>query len=115
MASSCASIFNGTKETITIKSDVKGTEIYVDENKVGTDSATVVIPKKKLKSTILKSKKLGCTDKTGSIPTAFDPTTLLGLFIDFGLISILMVDGLATGAVTEAAQSYVDLTPNCSK
>ncbi len=112
--SSCASIFNGTKETITIKSDIKGTELYVDENKVGVDSATVVIPKKKLKSTILKAKKVGCSDKTTNIATSFDPTTILGLFIDLGLISILVVDGLVTGAVNEAAQNYVDLTPNCS-
>lgn len=54
---SCAAIFNGTKETITIKSDQKNTILYQDNQEIGTDSATVTIPKRSLNPLYSKLKK----------------------------------------------------------
>jgi hypothetical protein len=47
--------------------------------------------------------------------TSFDAITLLGILIDFGLITILVIDWGITGAVTKAAQTDYALTPDCPK
>lgn len=109
----CAAIFNGTKENLTIRSNQKGSSIYLNGNKVGTDSANVIIPKKDLKSAVIKVSKAGCQDATTAVPTTVDPATFLGILIDFGIISILVVDGLATGAITKASQEHIELSPVC--
>jgi hypothetical protein len=44
----------------------------------------------------------------------FDPTSLLGILLDFGLISILVVDWGITGAIREAERTNYVLNPNCT-
>lgn len=63
---------------------------------------------------MLRADKAGCNERTSPIPTTFDGVTLLGLFIDAGIVSIVVVDWLATGAVHKAAQTDFILTPECS-
>lgn len=110
---SCASMFSGTTQTILVRSDQKGTKLFLNNDEIGTDTATVQISKKNLNNSILIAKKPGCTDAQSSIPTKFDATSLLGVFIDFGLISILIVDWGITGAVHEAERTSFVLNPSC--
>lgn len=67
---------------------------------------------KKKENYVLKAEKNGC--KTTVIPQkTFDPTTLLGVFIDWGIISILVVDGAATGAWQKFNQTSYIVDPDC--
>jgi len=111
----CAAIFTGTSEQISLRSNVANTEFIVNGRTVGKGtSAMATIKRKDLKQTVLIAQKEGCADATGSIETAFNGHTLWGLFWDLGLISILVVDGAATGAWTKAADRNYFLEPNCS-
>jgi len=109
----CASMFSGTSQTILVRSDQKGTKLYLNNEEIGTDTATVQISKKNLKNSILVAKKTGCSDAQTSIPTKFDATSLLGILIDFGLITILVVDLAITGAMNEAERTNFILNPTC--
>jgi hypothetical protein len=114
--SGCAAMFNGTSETINLRSEEADTQFFVNNNEIGKGtSATTSLPKKNLKTAVLRAEKPGCTPQSSLIETAFDPTTLLGLIIDCGVISILVVDWAATGAITKADQRNYILTPKCPK
>ena len=78
-------------------------------------SAITTIPKKNLKNTVLRVEKENCHSKSSPIETSFDGITLLGILLDFGIVSILLVDWAATGAVNQAAQTDYILTPECPK
>jgi len=110
--SGCASMFSGTTETIYIRSNLPETKFYANERELGTGtSAIVTIPKKKLSKTTLRAEKKGYHSKTTPIDTSFDPVTLLGVLIDYGIFTIVCIDGLGTGAITKAAQTDYILTP----
>lgn len=113
LVSGCASIINGTTETIHIRSYETGTKIFLNDRQIGEDFADVTIAKRKLKNTTLIAKKDGCDDHSTSIETSFDPVSFLGLVIDFGLISVLLVDWGLTGAVYKADKANYVLTPKC--
>ncbi len=109
-------MFHGTKETIYVRSEEQDTRFYLNNRDIGKGtSATTTIEKKQLRNAVLRTEKNGCNTKSSPIETAFDGVTLLGIFVDFGVISIIVVDWLATGAVTRAAQAEYILTPECSK
>ncbi len=110
----CASMFSGTTQNLLVKSDQKGTKLYLNNDEIGTDTATVQISKKNLKNSVLIAKKAGCTDAQTTIPTKFDATSLLGILIDFGLITVLVVDWGVTGAVNEAERTSFILNPTCN-
>lgn len=109
----CASMFSGTTQNILVRSEVKGTKIYYNNEEIGTDTASVQIAKKNLKNAVIVAKKPGCSDAQTFIPTKFDATSLLGILLDFGIISILVVDVGVTGAVNEAERTSFLLNPNC--
>lgn len=110
----CASIFNGTTETIYVRSTLPDTVFYANSREIGRGTMAVTsIPKKKLKSTMLRAEKDGCDPAVAPIETAFDATTLLGVLIDWGIVSVLIVDGAGTGAITKAARNDYVLTPLC--
>lgn len=112
---SCAAMFHGTKETIHVRSEKPNTIFFAGEQEIGRGSnAVTTISKKKLSKTTLRAEKNGCSTKTVPIETKFDGVSLLGLLLDLGLISILVVDLGATGAVHQAAQTDYILTPECS-
>ncbi len=116
LVSGCAAMFNGTSETINLRSEEQDTKFLVNEREIGKGTSTVtIISKKDLKSAILRAEKPGCATQSSLIETTFDPTTLLGILIDCGIISILVVDWAATGAVTKASQTDYVLTPECPK
>ncbi|WP_223823662.1 hypothetical protein [Candidatus Enterovibrio escicola] len=58
----------------------------------------------------------GSNDKCKSVTIlatkSFDPTTLLGVFLDFGIVSIFVVDGLS-GAWQQFDQTNYVIDANC--
>lgn len=111
----CASIIHGSSESIDVHSEVPGASIYLNNQKIGTGNASVSIPKKQLSSSVLRASKPGCDDAAKAIETSFDATSLLGILIDWGIISIIGVDWLGTGAIHHAQQTSYILNPNCHK
>jgi len=111
-SSGCASMFNGTTETIYLRSNLPNTTFYANAREIGRGtSAVTTIPKKQLSKTTLRAEKAGCHPKTTPIETSFDATTLLGVFLDYGIFSIVCFDWIGTGAITKAAQTDYILTP----
>jgi hypothetical protein len=106
-------MFSGTTQNILVRSEVKGSKIYYNNEEIGTDTASVQIAKKNLKNAIFVAKKSGCSDAQTFVPTKFDATSLLGVLLDFGIISILVIDFGVTGAVNEAERTSFLLNPNC--
>jgi hypothetical protein len=108
---SCAAMFSGTRDNISIRSNEEGSTIYMNEMYLGKNNAFTTIPKKGAYS--IRVSKKGCADKTVPITRSFDPITLLGALIDWGLVSILIVDGVATGAIHKADQTTFVIDPEC--
>jgi hypothetical protein len=115
LSSGCASMFNGSKETIYVRSNVDNTVFYANAREIGRGtSAVTTIPKKQITKTTLRAEKEGCVTQSTPIITEFDWTTLLGIPIDFGIVSIIIVDGIGTGAINKASQTEYVLTPLCN-
>ena len=114
--SSCASIFTGIEEKIIFRSEEDDTFFYYNDTFAGKGKSTSVrMRKKNLDKVQLRGEKNNCTPKTQPVITEFNPLSLLGFFIDAGIVSIVIVDWAATGAIEKAAQTTYDLTPDCNK
>lgn len=111
--SSCASILSGTTDTIYVRSEVPGTQLYLNNTLIAEDDGKVVLRKKDLKGSKLVAKKIGCESSEIEINTRFDKTSLLGIFLDLGIISILIVDWGIYGSVRKAEKLNYVLSPNC--
>lgn len=108
----CAAMFHGTKDTVHLSSAEPDTRFYVDSRQVGQGTSAIVeIPKKGNGGLLLYGKKDGCQDAVSEFEVVFDGLSMLGVVLDFGVISILVVDGLATGAVTKSKYDRYTLTP----
>ncbi len=112
----CATIFNGSTERIEIVANVNDTIVYVNDVYVGKSGPNrpldVVIPKRG--QLTFTGKKPNCSDAVEPVTRRFDPVTLLGLVIDFGLISILVVDWVGTNAVVRSSYQSYYLSLGCS-
>lgn len=64
---------------------------------------------------IITARKEGCEAVTVPVSKSFDATTLLGILIDFGIISILVVDGAGTGAWKKFDQTSFVVDPRCDQ
>ncbi len=108
----CAAMFHGTTQQIMLRSNDPDAELFVNETSVGKGNAVAVF--KKNQDYVITVKKEGC--EPFSIPAAksFDPVTLLGVLIDFGVISVLVVDGAATGAWSQFDQTTYVIDPRCA-
>ncbi len=109
--SGCAALFNGTSTMLHVRSEVEGAKIYFDDEYMGVQDVVVKVSKKD--TPIFRAKKDGCTDGVSPAERRFDAVTLLGLFIDFGIVSILVVDWAATGAVRDFARTTYIVNPHC--
>jgi hypothetical protein len=107
--SGCASIFSGNSDEIAINSLENGSVIYVDGRARGKDTAHVQVDRGK-EHTIV-AKKEGCLDATAETGWSFDPRSLLGVFIDFGIVSI-PVDFAIGGAMATDPTTYT-VSPVC--
>jgi len=107
----CAAMFNGTTQVINIRSNNDDAKIFVNEQYMGKKSTVYTF--KKNKNYVIRAEKEGCKDNVIIPEKTFDPTTLLGILIDWGIISILVVDGAATGAWQEFDQTSYVIDPQC--
>jgi len=105
----CASILRGTSDTITINSLEPGTIIAVDGIPRGRDQATAEVSRGK-KHTI-QATKAGCQAIVVETGKKFDATSLLGILIDWGIISIPI--DLISGAAWKTHPSIYTVTPIC--
>ena len=94
--SGCAYMFHGNTDQITIQSADSDAALYLNNVLIGKGSASATVPRNK-KQTIT-AKKSGCTDHVVETGDRFDGISLLGLFLDLGIISMLIVDN-GTGAM----------------
>ena len=107
----CAAMFNGASEQAYIRSNDADAKIYLNEAFLGKGSAVTVLKKKE--DYTIRVEKDGCTASTYPVTKSFDATTLLGVLIDFGVVTVLLVDGLATGAWQDFDQTSFVVDPSC--
>ena len=113
MLSGCAAMFNGTSQQVSIRSQDPDAEIYVNDMLLG--HGNVITSFKKKENYTITVKRADCYSVTVPVSKSFDATTLLGIFIDFGVVSILVVDGVGTGAWQKFDQSAYIVDPLCKK
>ena len=102
----CAAMFHGTTQQISIRSNIDDAKLYVNEAYVGKGNAVTTFHKNK--NYTIRATKEGYRDGLVIATKSFDAVTLLGILLDWGIISILIVDGAATGAWQQFDQtSYV--------
>lgn len=109
--SACATMFNGSSASVSIRSEDPKAKLYLNDTYIGQGGATVSVAKKGNHS--IRAAKEGCGDGTTAIQKKFDPTSLLGILIDFGIVSMLIVDGAATGAISDIEPKNYVVNPNC--
>ena len=113
MLSGCAAMFNGTSQQVSIRSQDPDAEIYVNDMLLG--HCNVITSFKKKENYTITVKRADCYSVTVPVSKSFDATTLLGIFVDFGVVSILVVDGVGTGAWQKFDQSAYIVDPLCKK
>lgn len=107
----CATMFHGATQMVSIRSNYDDAKLYVNEAYIGRGSGVTTFHKNK--NYTIVARKEGCSDGV-AIPTkSFDAVTLLGILIDFGIISILVVDGACTGAWAQFDQTSFVVDPQC--
>jgi hypothetical protein len=111
LVTGCSSMFKGTTQVVNIRSNEEGAKLYVNEQYMGKDRATYTF--KKNKNYVLRAEKKGCETNTIKPEKTFDPTTLLGVFIDYGIVTVLLIDGAATGAWQEFTETSFVIDPIC--
>ena len=107
----CATMFNGSTQTVNIRSNDELAKLYVNDEYMGQRNAVYTFKKKE--NYVIKAEKAGCETTAVKAEKTFDPTTLLGLLVDWGIISILVVDGAATGSWQKFTQTSYIIDPNC--
>ena len=110
-ATSCAYLFHGTSDQITINSADPNTVIYVNDQLIGRGNASYTADRGKTYTIV--GKDAGCTDASETTGDKFDPASLLGIFIDAGLISILVIDMAATDAAWKTYPLSYTVNPIC--
>jgi hypothetical protein len=103
----------GTQETIYVKSQVPETHYFLDDEEVFPIKDELSIPKKSIRNAVLYARKDGCESVGLELPTSFNQVSLLGLFVDLGLISILVIDWGIYGSIWELDKLSYELTPKC--
>src|SRR6266849_1110336 len=110
-SSSCAYLFHGTSDQINIYSGDPQARLYLNDQLIGVGNATATVDRDV--HYMLTAKVKGCTDQTLTTGDKFDPTSLLGIFIDLGLVSILVIDMAASGAAWKTYPLSYTVTPIC--
>lgn len=110
--SGCASMINGTTQNISVSSTQRDAKLYMNGEYIATGNGVATLRKKE--DYILTAKKEGCNDTSVPVSKSFDPTTLLGILIDFGVISMLVIDGAVTGAWNKFDRTNYSLDMQCA-
>ncbi len=104
-------MFSGTTDTLTIRTSNPEAEIFVNDALRGHGSVVAEVDKKD--SSVIRVEAEGCKPSQVAVAKKFDPVSLLGILIDFGIISILIVDYAATGSVNKAKHTNYVIEPIC--
>lgn len=112
LLSGCASMFSGTSQQVSVRTNEQDAKIYANEEYIGTGNGVTTFKKKD--NYILTARKEGCNDTSITPTKSFDATTLLGVLIDFGLISVLLIDGAATGAWKQFDKTNYTIDMQCN-
>lgn len=104
-------MFNGSTQMVSVRSNVDDTSIYVNEGFIGKQNGVTTFKKKE--NYVIRVEKEGCESTSVNASKSFDATTLLGIFIDYGIVSILVIDGMATGAWQKFDQTSYVIDPRC--
>lgn len=107
----CAAMFHGTNDQVTVTSGDPDAKLYLDSIYLGKGSATAIVKRNTVHTVF--AKKGGCADGIAQTQTSFDAVSLLGILIDWGLVSMLVVDWAATGAMWKTDPLLYNVTPNC--
>ncbi len=107
----CAAMFHGTNDQVTVVSGDPEAKLYIDSMYLGKGSGAITV-KRNTTHTIFARKK-GCADGIAQTQTSFDSVSLLGILIDWGLISMLVIDWGATGAMWKTDPLLYNVSPNC--
>jgi hypothetical protein len=107
----CAAMFHGSNDQVTVISGDPDAKLYVDAEYLGKGSGTTFVKRNTIHTVF--AKKRGCADGIVQTQTSFDSVSLLGILIDWGLISMLVVDWAATGAMWKIDPLLYNVTPNC--
>jgi hypothetical protein len=101
--SSCATVFTGSRQTVTIDSNVEGASVQVAGMNYGTTPATVRLKKGFNGETVIV-KKEGYKTAVLQPPTTFNPVSVINLFnVLFWAIDI------ATGAIMKYDTNYFEV------
>ena len=87
--SGCATIFNGSTQTVNIRSNNELAKLYVNEEYMGQRSTVYTFKKKE--NYVIKAEKEGCQTTSITPGKTFDPTTLLGILITGELSQFLLL------------------------
>ena len=109
-ASGCALMFHGTSDQIRIQGQSSNSLLFLEGNQIGKGTATATVQRGKQYT--ITAKKNGCSDSSVKTGRKFDAVSLLGILIDWGLISILLVDNLS-GAMWETEPTSYTVYPDC--
>lgn len=112
---SCATILHGSSEEVEVLASIKDTQIFVNDVYRGTagpeQPLEITIPKRG--RVVFVGRKPNCESNEQIVRRSVDPATFLGLLIDGGLISILLVDIVGTNAFVHANQNSYLLELEC--
>jgi hypothetical protein len=104
-------MFHGTTDEIHVQSMNPQAELYLNDQPVGIGSATVTVQRDK--TNIIQAKAPGCQTRTEETSYKFDGVSLLGLLIDAGIITILVIDMGVTGSAWKTYPTSYTVTPIC--
>lgn len=107
--SGCASMLNGSQQDLTVKTHDQA-EIFIDNRFVGKGYITKKV--RRDQNHEVKVVRNDC-QKTFTTQSQFNKTTLLGLFIDLGLIS--MPTDFISGAAWSIHPNKIKLMINCNE
>ena len=106
----CAYMFHGSTDQITMHSPTPEAQIYLNNVLIAKGTATATVERNK--KYVITAKKEGCSDHTVETGDKFDGISLLGLLLDFGIVSMLIVDN-ATGAMWKTDPLVYHVNPIC--
>jgi hypothetical protein len=106
----CAYMFHGSTDNITIQSADKDAQIYLNGVLIGKGSAMATVDRGT--QATITAKKAGCSDNLVQTGERFDAVSLLGILLDLGIISILVVDNV-TGAMWKTVPTVYNVNPVC--
>lgn len=107
----CAAMFHGSNDQVTVTSSDPDAKLFMDGNYLGKGSGMINVKRNTIHT--IFAKKKGCADGLAQTQTSFDSVSLLGILIDFGVISMLVIDWGATGAMWKTDPLLYSVTPNC--